>query len=146
MRRLVAAWGALMCLSGPPPRAAAQPPAGAKPLGELTTTLGVLILEGAEEGDSFPPNCGKPSPMCSPAKPGYKVLVVWLKPKTEVKDLMTALMGVKGVFVQSADGKKTDKFAAGMVAGRHFVGFTPPVSAKGHSLHWGDNPPVSLGK
>lgn len=114
---------------------------------EVVASFGVLVIDGVEVSDKFPPGCGAPAPGCSAAQPGHKVLMVWVKAKGDADAASRALMMIPtGVYVQADDGARTDVFSGGMMAGRLFVAFTPPQSGKNFSLHWDKNVPIALGK
>ena len=119
---------------------------------EIVTSFGSFTIEDVEVGNKFPPGCGEPGPGCSPAQPGYKVLMVWLKPKGDAAEAWHGLMKLSGaspannVYVKSDDGGRTDSFSGGMMNLRPFVAFTPPAAGKNFVLYWEKNPPISLGK
>ncbi len=114
------------------------------PATEIATPFGSFIVDGVEIGDKFPPGCRTSAPDCSPAKPGNKVLMVWLKAKGDADEASRGLMNVSNVYVKSDDDKRTDNFSGGMMNLRLFVAFTPPVTGKAFVLHWDNNPPISL--
>jgi len=110
----------------------------------ITTSFGELTVEKVEIADRFPPACGEPGPMCSPAEPGYKVVMLWLEGTGDPSEAARALMNADGIHLGSAGGQQTDKFAGGMQQGKLFVAFTPPQAATGFVLHWPGNPPIPL--
>lgn len=114
---------------------------------DIVTSSGSFTIEGVEVGDKFPPGCGEPGPTCSPAEPGYKVLMVWLKAKGDALQAAGGLAKNLGeARVKSDDGGSTASFSGGMLNQQLFVAFTPPLAAKNFMLHWEENPPISLGK
>lgn len=114
------------------------------PLGQIRTPAHAFTVEAVDEGPTFPPGCGEPTAICRPAEEGYKVLVVWLATKADPSEPSRKLMNLEGVYVESDDGTRTDSFSGGMMDGRLFVGFTPPVAGKNFVLHWGTNAPIPL--
>lgn len=108
----------------------------------ITTTFGPLSIERVEVGDTFPPGCEKQEPYCQSVEPGYKVLTIWLNSSTDPSEVH--LEKIKGIYVTSADGQRTNKFAGGMLNRRLLVSFTPLQEAKDFVLHWPDNPPIPL--
>jgi hypothetical protein len=112
----------------------------------LDTGGGLVTVDGVEFSDRFPPKCTTPSRNCSEAKPGYRILVVWLKAKGDDSKLSQVLMNLETATVAADNGSKTKNFSGGMAEGRYFVAFTPPIADKNFTLHWGKNAPLSLGK
>lgn len=114
------------------------------PATEIATSFGSLLVDKVEIGDKFPPGCRTSAPDCSPAKPGNKVLTVWLKAKGDADEASRGLMNLSNVYVKSDDGQRTDNSSGGMMNLKLFVAFTPPVTGKAFVLHWDNNPPISL--
>jgi hypothetical protein len=128
--------------SGPP-----SPPAAPQGTG-ISTPAGRLLVSSVQISDHFPPGCA-PGPTCQSANQGYVVLIVWLKRADGGNPGQLAEKIVnfsKGAYVVASDGDRTDRFAAGLLESKLFVGFTPSLLAKGFKLYWPGNRPIALGK
>lgn len=114
---------------------------------KIEIAAGSLAIEEVELAERFPPGCD-PGPGCDQAKPGYRVLVVWLKAlEGEAADVSGDLFEASnGVYVVGASGTRTQRYLGGLWEGRLVVAFTPRVSEHGFTLHWPGNAPTSLGK
>lgn len=107
------------------------------PLNKITTSLGDVIITKVEivSEDMFG----------SKAAPGYQILYVWFESAdgSEI-DGGAFLDASEGAYVLGNDGSKTERYLGGLMSGSLMIGFTPPVSAKEFSLHWGNNDPITL--
>jgi hypothetical protein len=86
------------------------------------------------------------------ARPGYQILVVTLSGEGEI-DVDSLMAASEGVYVIGSDGSRTNRFMAGsstVASGEESghpscrIGFTPPSSATGFTLHWPGNEPIAL--
>lgn len=112
----------------------------------VTTPAGSLAIVKVEVGERFPPGCGDPGPLCHAVESGYKVLTVWLETEGDPSEASDYLMDLKGIYVLSGHGNRTNQFAGGMTESGLFIAFTPPESDAGFVLHWAENPPLTLGQ
>jgi hypothetical protein len=122
------------------------PPAGGA--GSISTPVGKLLVDGVQFTDRFPPGCVLGTAFCDQADPGFRVLIVWLKradgaDPAAISEKFSDLS--QGAYVVASNGKRTNVFSGGLLAGSLFVAFTPAASSHGFALHWPGNPAVPLG-
>jgi hypothetical protein len=118
-------------------------------IGEVTTPSGTYAITKVDVSDTFPPGCDSSTGMCQQAKPGHKIMVVWLDPKEELDAISGGLdlqKEANSASIIASDGSKTKGAGGGLLTGKWFILFTPPDSAKDFTLNWFDNPPIELGK
>lgn len=85
------------------------------------------------------------------AQPGYQILVLTFRGEGEI-DSDALMEASEGVYVIGDDGSRTERFMAGtsnitseeVASARCSIGFTPPSSATGFTLHWPGNEPIIL--
>lgn len=73
---------------------------------EINTSAGALVITKARFTDRVPPDCTSSSPTCSTAQRGYRILLVWMKPKAG--DNEPAIP--RGVYVVADNGSQAEWF------------------------------------
>jgi hypothetical protein len=132
----------------PTPPSTNTPTATPLPAILIETSEGTIEVTKVEIVNSFPLGCDPvANPFsCSVARPGYIILVVWLKNVDENTSIDSMELINKPIYVTGSDGSRTKIFAGGIYNGELFVAFTPPESAHDFVLEWPDAPPVELGQ
>jgi hypothetical protein len=111
--------------------------------GRVESAVGALSVSSASIVDSIGGQV---------AQPGYQILVVTFLGEGEI-DADSLMEASEGVYVIGDDGSRTERFMAGsstVTSGEGVgspscrIGFTPPSSATGFTLHWPGNEPIVL--
>jgi hypothetical protein len=121
-------------------------PAATPSKSEIDTSAGRMVVSKVETGDRYPVDCAETDTSCQVAEPGYKVLIVKLKPKdgrnpVESKEKP---VGFKNAYIQAPGGERTEPFLDGADRSDFLVGFTPREEERDFKLYWKGNPPVDL--
>jgi len=73
---------------------------------EIMTSAGTLVITKARFTDRVPPSCTSSSLTCSTAQPGYRILLVWMKPKGGDSEPRIP----RGVYVVADNGSRAEWF------------------------------------
>jgi hypothetical protein len=113
---------------------------------EIETSAGRMVVRKVETGDRYPLKCTETDTSCDVAEPGYKILIVKLKPKDGRNPVESKKkpVGFKNAYIQAPGGERTEPFLDGADRSDFFVGFTPLEEERDFKLYWKGNPPVGL--
>ena len=73
---------------------------------EINTSAGTLVITKARFTDRVPPDCTSSSSTCSTAQRGYRILLVWMKPKGGSNEPAVP----PGVYVVADNGSQAEWF------------------------------------
>ena len=109
---------------------------------EINTSAGALVITKARFTDRVPPDCTSSSPTCSTAQPGYRILLVWMKPKGGDNEPTIP----RGVYVVADNGAQAEWFhqQTNVSPPWAFLAFAVQDSDRNFKLVLPDNSSVNL--
>lgn len=113
---------------------------------EIKTSVDTLVITKIRFADRIPSGCTSSSPQCSIAEPGYRILIISMKPKSgnDIQALSNAIP--RDVYVVTPDGSQWASFNMTATV-------SPPVidlafgikdSERNFKLVWAGNPDIEL--
>jgi DNA-binding CsgD family transcriptional regulator len=113
---------------------------------EIKTSAGTLVITKIHFADRVPPGCTSSSPTCSVAESGYRILIIWMGPKSGGNIQTLSNVIPRGVYVVADDGSQTEWFNQTMNVSPPFItlAFAVKDSERSFKVVWPDNPDVDL--
>jgi hypothetical protein len=119
------------------------------PIGEVQTQQGVAVLTSVEHAAAWPQGCDPKADFGSTTgcflvpNSGYELLIVNFMPKESTVETIDVELDAN-INVKSEDGQLYQLGSVGHSGGTQMVVFAVPPEAKGFTLFWEANPPISL--
>lgn len=117
----------------------------------VNTSEGAFAVSKARYAESVPPGCTSRDHNCAIARPGYRFLLVTLKPlmDSSLESCSAATLSVDALgaaAVVAADGSRSPAFQSdhNVSPPRVTVAFAVDATQRGFKLAWADNPVVEL--
>ena len=116
---------------------------------EIKTWAGTLVITKAHFTDRVPPGCNSFGPRCYVAKPGYRILIIWMEPKNGIGKLTLDTALAEGMYIVAEDGTQPKLINQTMEISPPLVtsisrAFEVKDSERNFKVVWSDHPAVDL--